>query len=129
MAHRIGFKKEFLKKRAQTYSKGMRQKLGLMTTFMTDCSTIILDEPMSGLDPLARVEVKNIMIQSRARGKTIFLSSHILSDMEELCDSVAVLDGGRIVFAGTPSSLLQSTGQSHLERAFLALMDKAGLAA
>ena len=129
MAERIGFKREFLVRRAQAYSKGMRQKLGLMTTFMTDCSTILLDEPMSGLDPLARVEVKNIMMHARADGKTIFLSSHILSDMEELCDSVAVLHNGGIVFTGSPSSLVKETGQAHLERAFLAIVDKKAVAA
>ncbi len=121
MADKLGLNKAFLPKRAQTYSKGMRQKLGLMTTFMTGCPLLILDEPMSGLDPLARSQVKDIIMDARRAGRTTFLSSHILSDMEELCDRIAVLHGGKIVFTGTPAELLLSTGQAQLERAFLSI--------
>ena len=129
MADRLGLKREFLKKRAQTYSKGMRQKLGLMATFMTDCPLLVLDEPMSGLDPRARAQVKDLVAGARAKGQTIFLSSHILSDLEELCDRIAVLDGGRIIYTGTPAGLIAHTGQKQLERAFLASIDYSDLAA
>ena len=122
MASKLGLKLEFLPKRAQTYSKGMRQKLGLMTTFMTGCPLLILDEPMSGLDPLARAQVKDIISEARGQGRTTFLSSHILSDMEELCDRIAVLHGGRIVFVGKPQDLVAQSGQKQLERAFLSLI-------
>lgn len=122
MADKLGLNLAFLSKRAQTYSKGMRQKLGLMSTFLTGCPLLIFDEPMSGLDPLARAQVKDLMIEARAQGRTTFLSSHILSDMEELCDRIAVLHGGRIVFIGKPSDLLAQTGQPQLERAFLSLI-------
>jgi len=121
MADKLGLQTSFLSKRAKSYSKGMRQKLGLMTAFMTDCPLLILDEPMSGLDPLARAQVKDIMISQRKSGRTIFLSSHILSDMEELCDRVAVLHAGVIMFIGKPSDLVKESGQSGLERAFLTL--------
>lgn len=121
MAAELGLNAAFLPKRAQTYSKGMRQKLGLMTAFMTGCPLLVLDEPMSGLDPLARSQVKNLMVRAREAGQAIFLCSHILSDMEELCDRVAILHGGRIAFVGTPRDLLTQTGEAQLERAFLSL--------
>lgn len=126
MAEGLGLKKAFLAKKAQTYSKGMRQKLGLMTTFLTGCPLLILDEPMSGLDPLARAQVKDLVISARKEGRTVFLCSHILSDMEELCDRVAVLNGGKIVFTGAPADLLEQSGVTHLERAFLSLIGDAG---
>lgn len=122
MAEKLGLKTSFLPKRAQTYSKGMRQKLGLMTTFLTGSPLLILDEPMSGLDPLARAQVKSLLTDARAQGRTTFLSSHILSDMEELCDRVAVLHGGRIMFIGKPADLLAQQGTKHLEEAFLSLI-------
>lgn len=130
MADRLALKREFLPRRAQTYSKGMRQKLGLMATFLTGCPLLVLDEPMSGLDPLARAQVKSLVVQARAEGRTVFFSSHILSDMQELCDRVAILHEGRVVFTGTPADLLVRTGQTHLERAFLGLIgvDKAAAA-
>lgn len=122
MAEKLALKKAFLSKRAHTYSKGMRQKLGLMATFLTGCPLLLLDEPMSGLDPLARAQVKNLVANARAAGRTVFFSSHILSDMHELCDRVAVLHGGNIVFTGTPADILVQTGQETLERAFLHLI-------
>jgi len=122
MADRLGLARAYLSKKAQSYSKGMRQKLGLMTSFMTDCPFLILDEPMSGLDPLARAQVKDIMVQERGKGRTILLSSHILSDMEEICDRIAILHEGRLMFTGTPAELLAQTGQEQLERAFLVLI-------
>lgn len=123
MSDKLGLNTSFLPRKAQSYSKGMRQKLGLMATFLTACPLLILDEPMSGLDPLARAQVKDLVIAARAEGRTTFLSSHILSDMEELCDRIAILHGGRIVFIGKPSDLIAQTGQGQLERAFLQLIE------
>ncbi len=122
LAEKLGLNKAFLPKRAQTYSKGMRQKLGLMSTFLTGCPLLILDEPMSGLDPLARALVKDLLLEARGQGRAAFVCSHILSDMEELCDRIAILHGGKIVFTGKPADLLAQTGQAQLERAFLALI-------
>lgn len=122
MAQKLGLKVEYLPKRAQTYSKGMRQKLGLMATFLTGAPLLILDEPMSGLDPLARAQVKNLLIEARLQGRTCFLSSHILSDMEELCDRIAILHGGCIMFIGKPAELLAQQGKPQLEQAFLSLI-------
>jgi len=123
LANRVGLNVSYLGKRAQSYSKGMRQKLGLMAMFLAPCNLIILDEPMSGLDPLARAQIKDLMAQAKKQNKTIFLSSHILSDMEELCDRVSVLHGGRIVFTGRPSEMLSQTNEVYLERAFLRLIE------
>jgi ABC-2 type transport system ATP-binding protein len=119
MALKLGLNVSYLSKLARTYSKGMRQKLGLMATFLTSCPLMILDEPMSGLDPRARAQVKNLMIEASEQGRTIFLSSHILSDLEELCGNIAVLHDGNLVFVGSPDGLLNQTGEPYLEKAFL----------
>jgi ABC-2 type transport system ATP-binding protein len=113
-----------LDRRVQTYSKGMRQKLGLMGTILTGCRLMILDEPMSGLDPLARTLVKDALLKARNQGQTIFLSSHILADMEEICDRVAVLHDARIQFIGEPKKLIAETNSGNLERAFLHFVEK-----
>ncbi|NCC22973.1 MAG: ABC transporter ATP-binding protein [Alphaproteobacteria bacterium] len=123
-AERLALSPEVLGKRVNTYSKGMRQKLGLLATLLTNCSLMILDEPMSGLDPMARALVKEALCDSRRAGRTIFLSSHILADMNEICDHVAVLHGGGIVFDGTPQAMLTSADDGNLERAFLRLIQK-----
>lgn len=121
-ADRLALNRDALKRRVNTYSKGMRQKTGLMGTWLTECPLLILDEPMSGLDPLARALVKDEIMECRKRGMTVFLSSHILADMDEICDRVAVLHDGRIYFVGTPAELKQQTGQEYLERAFLKMI-------
>lgn len=116
---------EVLGRRVQTYSKGMRQKLGLIATIVTGCRMLILDEPMSGLDPLARALVKKLLRQVKAQGRTIVLSSHILSDMDEICDQIAVVDDGKIHFIGAPRVLRDQSGEETLERAFLKTIHKA----
>ena len=113
-----------LKRRVQTYSKGMRQKLGLLGTVLTGCGLLLLDEPMSGLDPLARTLVKDMLTERKAANQTIFLSSHILADMDEICDRVAVLHEGTIRFTGSPADLKKQTGAENLERAFLHFVEK-----
>jgi ABC-2 type transport system ATP-binding protein len=113
-----------LNRKVQTYSKGMRQKLGLMGTVLTGCDLMILDEPMSGLDPLARTLVKDMIMDCKKRGQTVFLCSHILADMDELCDHVAVLHEGIIKFAGTPAELKKFTNSENLERSFLHFIEK-----
>ncbi len=102
------------------FSKGMSQKLGLLATLLSGRRLLLLDEPMSGLDPRARIMLKTQMQAYRTRGHSIFLSSHILADMHELCDRVAVLHGGCILFVGTPADLCITQGEASLERAFLA---------
>jgi len=90
----------------RNYSKGMRQRLGLAQAVLHQPPLVILDEPMSGLDPLGRRDVRNVILSLRDAGQTVFFSSHILSDVEEICDRVCVLDRGRKVAEGAISSLL-----------------------
>lgn len=118
-ADRVSLTRAAVKRRVSTYSKGMRQKTGLIGTWLTGCPLLILDEPMSGLDPLARVLVKDEIAACRKAGMTVFLSSHILADMDEICDRIAVIHDGRLRFTGTPAELKAQTKQEYLERAFL----------
>lgn len=112
-----------LRRRGQTYSKGMRQKLGLMGTLLTGCEFMILDEPMSGLDPRARVQVKDMIVSCKNNGQTIFLSSHILADMDEICDRIAILHEGKMRYIGTPADFKQLHKIDNLERGFLNFID------
>ena len=111
--------KNVLNKKIGSLSKGMSQKVGLITSFMDDKKLIILDEPMSGLDPKARMNLKNLLMNYRKSGNSIFFSSHILSDIDEICDRVAVLNGGVIQFVGTPADLKKKFNTVLLEEAFL----------
>jgi ABC-2 type transport system ATP-binding protein len=122
-ADRLALSRDALKRRVNTYSKGMRQKTGLMGTWLTECPLLILDEPTSGLDPRARVLVKDEIVSCRNRGMTVFMSSHILADMDEICDRIAVIHDGGLQFLGTPAELKAQQGQEYLERAFLKLIE------
>ena len=119
MAESLALDPDVLAKKVQTYSKGMKQKLGLLATLATEAPVLILDEPMSGLDPQARAAVKDALVQARKDGRTLFLSSHILADMDEICNRVGVLHKGNLVFTGAPSALKKQEGNENLERAFL----------
>ncbi|MGC4069903.1 MAG: ABC transporter ATP-binding protein [Polyangiaceae bacterium] len=92
---------------ARKLSKGMLQRTGLAAALVADPELLILDEPMSGLDPVGRKEVRDLIIDERRKGRTIFFSSHILSDVETLCDKVAILQRGRVVVAGRLDELLR----------------------
>lgn len=122
-AQKLALDPAVLKKRVQTYSKGMRQKLGIIATFLTPCHFVILDEPMSGLDPLARSLVKDMLAEARTEGKTILMSSHILADMDEICDRIAVLHDQKIRFIGKPDILKEKVKAKNLERAFLSVIE------
>jgi len=101
-------------------SKGMTQKLGLAACFLLERDLYLLDEPMSGLDPAGRVAVKSVLARLHRAGKALFFTSHVLSDVEELCGALVVLDAGNVRFCGAPAELLGRFGESSLERAFLA---------
>jgi len=113
----------------RTYSKGMGQKLGLVGTFLVDAPLMILDEPMSGLDPRARVLLKDRLLESRDQGRCIFFSSHILADIEEICDRIGVIHATRVIFLGAPAELIARSAAPTLERAFLAALEEAERAA
>jgi ABC-2 type transport system ATP-binding protein len=108
-----------LERRVRALSKGMTQKLGLAAALLVERDLYVLDEPMSGLDPASRIAVKSALRDLVVEGRTLFFTSHVLADVEELCDAIAVLDGGAIRFHGTPGQLCEQTGEAHLERAFL----------
>lgn len=99
------------------YSKGMRQRLGLASALLGQPELLILDEPTDGIDPMGRVEVRQILAKEVARGATLFLNSHLLSETERICDHVGVLDGGRLVLQGRLSELrhAQPAWKVHLE--------------
>ena len=105
---------------ARTYSKGMTQKLGLAACLISEKNLQVLDEPTSGLDPKARALLKRELVRLREAGHTIFFTSHALADVQELADRMAVLQNGRLMFAGTPAALTQRYGGATLEEAFLA---------
>lgn len=88
------------------YSKGMLQRVGLAQAILHDPKLVILDEPMSGLDPLGRREVRDIILELKNAGKTILFSTHILSDAETLCDRVGVIAGGKLLGVGAPGSIV-----------------------
>jgi ABC-2 type transport system ATP-binding protein len=87
-------------------SKGMLQRTGLAASLVADPELLILDEPMSGLDPIGRKEVRNLIVEERRRGRTIFFSTHILNDVETLCDRVTILRKGQVVVSGRLDELL-----------------------
>lgn len=84
----------------KNYSKGMRQRLGFAQATINDPEYIFLDEPLEGLDPIGRRELKNMIIQLKSRGKTIFFNSHILSDIEIICDKIGVIHEGKLIYSG-----------------------------
>ncbi len=86
--------------RLRTFSKGMLQRVGLAQALLNDPDVVFLDEPMSGLDPMGRREVRELILRLRDRGCTVFFSSHVLSDAEALCSRVGILAGGRLVASG-----------------------------
>src|SRR5579859_223327 len=92
-------------KKVRSYSKGNRQKLALIAGLMSRADLLLLDEPTSGLDPLMEREFRRCVLQAKAAGQAVFLSSHILSEVEALCDRVAILRAGHLVEAGTLADL------------------------
>lgn len=123
LAEEIDLDPAALRRPIRSYSKAMAQKLGILATLLTDRPLLILDEPMSGLDPKARSLLKRQLAAARARGRTVFMSSHILADHDGLCDRVAVLHQGRLGYVGSPTGLKESQGAPTLETAFRAAIE------
>jgi ABC-2 type transport system ATP-binding protein len=97
---RVNLERKSWDKQLRKFSKGMLQRVGIAQSIVNDPEIVFLDEPMSGLDPIGRREVRDLIASLRAEGTTVFLCSHILSDIEVLCDRVAILKGGRLVEQG-----------------------------
>ncbi|HTM38537.1 MAG TPA: ABC transporter ATP-binding protein [Terriglobales bacterium] len=93
------------------FSRGMVQRLGLAQALLGDPELLVLDEPTSGLDPAGRKEVRDLILELKAQGKTVFLSSHLLSEVEQVCDRVIVIDHGRVVGTGTMQQMLEQNNR------------------
>ncbi len=105
---------EFRRLTVRKYSRGMLQRLGLAQALINDPDLVILDEPAGGLDPIGRREMRDILLQLRERGKTVFLSSHILAEVETVCDRVAILHQGRLAAVGRIGDLLAESREMEL---------------
>jgi ABC-2 type transport system ATP-binding protein len=109
--------------RVGTYSQGMRQRLGIARCLLADPELIILDEPMNGLDPGGILELRGLIASLVTEGRTVFISSHLLDEIEKICHAAAVIDRGRIIAQGTIREL---TGGASLEDRFLHLTSRVG---
>lgn len=108
-----------LDKSVGALSKGMGQKLGLAATLLSNKELLVLDEPMSGLDPKARALFKQKLLARRERGHSLFFSTHLLSDVEVLCDRIAILHDGELVYMGSPAQCRETYAVDDLEQAYL----------
>lgn len=102
----VGFDKTARLRPLQTYSKGMARRIGLAQALINDPDVIVLDEPTSGLDPIGAIQMKDIILRLKSRGKTILMSSHLLADVEDVCDRVAILYRGKVAIEGRVDELL-----------------------
>jgi ABC-2 type transport system ATP-binding protein len=113
---------KYLVQRVSSYSKGSGQKLGIAAVLLSERNLLVLDEPMSGLDPRARAYLKTEIKVAHRRGATVFFSSHSLADIEELCDTFTLLHEGEIRYIGGADELRARTGADSLDAAFLSAL-------
>jgi len=111
-------------RRIGTYSKGMQQRIGMAQALINDPDVLFLDEPMSGLDPIGRREMKDIILHLKKEGKTVFFNSHILSDAEALCDRVAIIHNGQILVNDTVKNIVPA--RKTLEDVFVEIITGGG---
>ena len=116
--------KSVMQESVNKLSKGMTQKLGLACCLLSGKSLLILDEPMSGLDPRARVLFKKQLVQLKQQGATVFFSSHVLADVEEMADTMAVLHNSKIYFSGSPENFKQQYQGENVEQAYMNCIEK-----
>lgn len=112
-----------LSKSVSEFSKGMAQKLGLAACFLSGKELFVLDEPMSGLDPRARAQLKRYLLDLKSQGATLFFSTHMLTDVDALCDRIVILHEGRLRFTGTPRRCCEEYHADNLEQAYLKCID------
>jgi len=112
-----------VEQRVNTYSKGMKQRMGLAMAMVHDPQIYILDEPMSGLDPIGRNLLKKIILDLKDKGKTVFFSTHILNDVEVLCDRIGILNKGRLLFCGRIDEF--SSDENPFEEGFVEMIKDA----
>ena len=123
LIHLFGLDK-FLNKKLGNLSGGTKQKVNIVLTFMFDSELIILDEPTTGLDPIALIQLKEIIKKEKEKGKTILLTTHIMSVVEELADEIVFLLDGKIYFKGSIDALKKQTDNDNLEKAIANLISK-----
>ena len=111
-----------LNKSLGNLSGGTKQKVNLVLTFMVDVPVLVLDEPTSGLDPIAILALKKLILREKEKGKTILITSHILSFIEELSDEILFILEGNIYFRGTPKQLLETTQKNNFQEAIAELL-------
>ncbi len=109
---KVGLDEKDWNKQLRKFSKGMLQRVGLAQSLINEPEIVFLDEPMSGLDPIGRREVRELIAEQREKGVTVFMSSHILSDIEALCDNVAILRKGKLAAKGNLHELLTKSGEN-----------------
>ena len=114
----------FLKEKLSTLSGGTIQKVNLVLTFMFDSPLVILDEPTSGLDPISMIRLKELIQQEKSKGKTIFITTHIMNFVEEVADEIIFLLEGKIYFQGTVSALKTKTKQQDFEYAIATILSE-----
>ena len=117
---RVGLGK-FKNEMVRQFSKGMMQRLAFATALINEPELLILDEPLDGLDPIGRLDFKDLMGELKKKGKTIFFNTHILADVEEICDRVAIINKGKILRQGSPKELMGSKYKT-LEEMFVDLI-------
>ena len=110
---RVGLSK-WMDRRVNVFSKGMRQRAGLAAALVNDPQIVFLDEPTDGVDPVGRVEIRDLLIQMRREGRTVFLNSHLLGEAEQVCDRVAILVQGRVVKQGRMDDLQNEGSRQEL---------------
>ena len=114
----------FLNKKLGTLSGGTKQKVNIVLTFMFDSELIILDEPTTGLDPIALIHLKKLILKEKSKGKTILITTHIMSVVDELADEIVFLLDGKIYFKGSIDALKKQTNNDNLEHAIANLISK-----
>lgn len=102
------------KYRIGTYSKGMQQRIGIAAALLSDPEVLFLDEPTSALDPVGRKEIRDLLLYLREKGKTVFLNSHLLGEVEAVCDSIAIIKNGSILRQGSMKSILEEKTVLHI---------------
>ncbi len=108
---KVGLDEKDWNKQLRKFSKGMLQRVGIAQCLINEPELVFLDEPMSGLDPIGRREIRELIADLREQGTTVFMSTHILSDIEALCDNVAILQKGKLAHTGNLDELLTKTGE------------------
>lgn len=108
---KVGLEEASWNKQLRKFSKGMLQRTGLAQSLINDPEIVFLDEPMSGLDPIGRREIRELIAELREKGTTVFMSTHILSDIEALCDNVAIMRKGKLAATGNLDDLLTKSGE------------------